>query len=69
MDTNKFSLFWESIRFIFGIGIITYLGNWFEIDAMIPFGTYLILAYLTLSLFTNIYFVTYGFKSEKLAYA
>ncbi len=69
MDTNKFSLFWESIRFIFGIGIITYLGNWFEIDAMIPFGTYLILTYLTLSLFTNIYFVTYGFKSEKLAYA
>lgn len=69
MDTNKFSLFWESIRFIFGIGIITSLGNWFEIDAMIPFGTYFVVAYLTLSLFTNIYFVTYGFKSEKLAYA
>jgi len=69
MDTNKFSLFWESIRFIFGIGIITYLGNWFEIDAIIPFGTYFVVTYLTLSLFTNIYFVIYGFKSEKLAYA
>ncbi len=69
MDTNKFSLFWETIRFAFGIGIITSLGNWFEIDSMIPFGTYFVVAYLTLSLFTNIYFVTYGFKSEKLAYA
>jgi hypothetical protein len=68
MDTNKFSLFWETIRFAFGIGIITYLGNWFGIDGMIPFGTYFIVAYLALSLFINIYFVTYGFKSEKLAY-
>jgi sterol desaturase/sphingolipid hydroxylase (fatty acid hydroxylase superfamily) len=69
MDTNKFSLFWETIRFAFGIGIITSLGNWFEIDAIIPFGTYFVVTYLTLSLFTNIYFVIYGFKSEKLAYA
>ena len=69
MDTNKFSLFWETIRFAFGIGIITSLGNWFEIDAMIPFGTYLVMAYLTISLFVNIYFVGSGFKSEKLAYA
>lgn len=67
MDTNNYSLFWESIRFAFGIGIITYFGNWFEIDTMIPFGTYLIMGYLTLSLIINIYFVRSGFKSEKLA--
>jgi sterol desaturase/sphingolipid hydroxylase (fatty acid hydroxylase superfamily) len=69
MDTNNYSLFWESIRFAFGIGIITYFGNWFEIDTMIPFGTYLIMGYLTLSLCINIYFVSSGFKSEKLALA
>nr|WP_314864407.1 sterol desaturase family protein [uncultured Flavobacterium sp.] len=69
MDTNNYSLFWESIRFAFGIGIITYFGNWFEIDTMIPFGTYLIMGYLTLSLIINIYFVSSGFKSEKLALA
>ena len=67
MDTNNYSLFWESIRFVFGIGIITYFGNWFEIDTLIPFGTYLIMGYLTLSLIINIYFVSSGFKSEKLA--
>ena len=69
MDTNNYSLFWESIRFAFGIGIITYFGNWFKIDTMIPFGTYLIIGYLTLSLIINIYFVSSGFKSEKLALA
>ena len=67
MDTNNYSLFWESIRFVFGIGIITYFGNWFEIDTLIPFGTYLVMGYLTLSLIINIYFVSSGFKSEKLA--
>lgn len=69
MDTNNYSLFWESIRFAFGIGIIISLGNWFEIDTMIPFGTYLIMGYLTLSLIINIYFVSSGFKSEKLTLA
>lgn len=69
MDSNNYSLFWESIRFAFGIGIITYFGNWFEIDTLIPFGTYLVMGYLTLSLIINIYFVSSGFKSEKLALA
>ena len=69
MDANKFSLVWESIRFTFGIGIVTYIGDWFEIDRIIPFGTYLIMGYLVLSLLVNVYFVSFGFKSEKLALA
>ncbi len=69
MDTNNYSLFWECIRFAFGIGIVIFLGNWFKIDTLIPFGTSLIMGYLTLSLGINIYFVSSGFKSEKLAVA
>jgi sterol desaturase/sphingolipid hydroxylase (fatty acid hydroxylase superfamily) len=69
MDTNNYSLFWECIRFVFGIGIVISLGNWFEIDTLIPFGTSIIMGYLTLSLGINIYFVSSGFKSEKLAVA
>lgn len=69
MDTNNYSLFWEGIRFVFGIGIVNYLGNWFEIDTNIPFGTFAIIGYLALSLAVNIYFVSSGFKSEKLALA
>jgi sterol desaturase/sphingolipid hydroxylase (fatty acid hydroxylase superfamily) len=69
MDTNNYSLFWESIRFTFGIGIISYWGNWFNIDASIPFGTLIISSYFILSLGVNLYFVSSGFKSEKLAIA
>lgn len=69
MDTNNYSLFWESVRFIFGIGIICYFGNWFNIDANIPFGTQIVISYLAISLGVNIYFVSSGFKSEKLAIA
>lgn len=69
MDTNNYSLFWESVRFVFGIGIISYFGNWFNIDANIPFGTQIVISYLVISLGVNIYFVSSGFKSEKLAIA
>lgn len=69
MDTNNYSLFWESVRFVFGIGIISYFGNWFNIDANIPFGTQIVLSYLAISLGVNIYFVSSGFKTEKLAIA
>lgn len=67
--TNNYSLFWESVRFVFGIGIVNYLGNWFDIDTNIPFGTFAIIGYLALSLAVNIYFVSSGFKSEKMALA
>jgi sterol desaturase/sphingolipid hydroxylase (fatty acid hydroxylase superfamily) len=69
MDTNNYSLFWESVRFVFGIGIISYFGNWFNIDVSIPFGTQIVISYLVISLGVNIYFVSSGFKSEKLAIA
>lgn len=69
MDTNNYSLFWESVRFVFGIGIISYFGNWFNIDANIPFGTQIVISYLAISLGVNIYFVSSGFKTEKLAIA
>ncbi len=69
MDINNYSLFWESVRFVFGIGIISYFGNWFNIDASIPFGTQIVISYLVISLGVNIYFVSSGFKSEKLAMA
>ena len=69
MDTNNYSLFWESVRFVFGIGIISNFGNWFNIDANIPFGTQIVISYLAISLGVNIYFVSSGFKSEKLTIA
>jgi hypothetical protein len=64
MDKNKFSFLWESIRFILGIGIINYYGDWFGLNTLFSFGNYIVLGYLALSLFVSIYLVTFDFKTE-----
>lgn len=69
MDTRKFSLFWEGIRFLFGIAIIAYFGDWFKMNELFPSANYLVISYLILSLVVNIYFVSVNFEKEKLALA
>jgi sterol desaturase/sphingolipid hydroxylase (fatty acid hydroxylase superfamily) len=69
MDTRKFSLFWESIRFVFGIAIISYYGDWFGLNTLFPFASYIIIGYLTLSLLITIYFVSVNFEKEKVTLA
>lgn len=69
MDTNKYAMLWETIRFTYGIGVVVALGNWFQIDQLIPYGTYLVMAFISLSFFGTLYFVSTDFKSEKLAIA
>jgi len=69
MDTRKISVFWESIRFVFGMGIIIYFGDWFGMNSLFHFANYLIISYLILSLLVTIYFVGINFEKEKLAIA
>ena len=69
MDTNKYAMLWETIRFTYGIGVVVTLGNWFQIDQLIPYGTYLVMAFISISFFGTLYFVSTDFKSEKLAIA
>ena len=69
MDTNKYAMLWETIRFTYGIGVVVALGNWFQIDQLIPYGTYLVMAFISISFFGTLYFVSTDFKSEKLAIA
>ncbi|TGD59045.1 sterol desaturase family protein [Flavobacterium humi] len=64
MDKHKLSFVWEALRYVFAIGVITYYGDWFGLNAIIPFGTYLVMGYLTLSLAVSIYFVTLEFRSQ-----
>jgi hypothetical protein len=64
MDKNKYSFIWESIRFVFAISVITLTGNWFGIDALIPYGTYIVAGYLATSLLVSIYFVASEFKTQ-----
>jgi hypothetical protein len=69
MDTRKFSLFWESIRFVFGFSILIYFGDWFGMNQLFSFANYLVMGYLTLSLLINIYFININFDKEKIAFA
>ena len=69
MDTRKISIFWESVRFTFGIGIILFFGDWFGMNQLLPYANYIIIGYLTLSLIVSIYFVSVNFEKEKVAIA
>jgi hypothetical protein len=69
MDTRKISIFWESVRFAFGIGIILFFGDWFGMNQLFPYANYIIIGYLTLSLIVSVYFVSVNFEKEKVAIA
>ncbi len=69
MDTKKYSIYWESIRFLFGIAIIFWFGDWFGLNSIIPFANYIIIVYLVLSLLVSFYFVSNNFEKDKMIYA
>jgi sterol desaturase/sphingolipid hydroxylase (fatty acid hydroxylase superfamily) len=66
MDENRFSVYWETARFLFGLGILYYFGDWFGLNSLFPMGSYLVISYLLLSLAMSIYFVSFEFKTKKV---
>jgi Flp pilus assembly protein protease CpaA len=69
MDTRKISVFWESTRFVFGIGLLLYFGDWFGMNQFFSFASIIIASYLILSLVVTIYFVSTNFEKETLIVA
>ncbi|UQD56796.1 sterol desaturase family protein [Flavobacterium sp. K5-23] len=65
MDTRKVSVLWEGIRFLFGIGIIAYFGDWFGMNQLFPYSNTIIITYLVLSLGVSVYLVSVNFEKEK----
>ncbi|WP_413998503.1 sterol desaturase family protein [Flavobacterium sp. W1B] len=65
MDSRNSSVFWETIRFLFGISILFYFGNWFGLNAQLPIINYIIGSYLLISLSISAYFVAFEFKAKK----
>lgn len=63
MDKSKYAVFWEGLRLAVATAIISYYGDWFGLNNVLPIGNYIILAYLSLSLLTTIYFVKIDFKT------
>jgi len=69
MDTRKISVFWESTRFVSGIGLLFYFGDWFGMNQLFSFASTIIVIYLILSLVVTIYFVSINFEKETLIIA
>jgi alkylglycerol monooxygenase len=67
MDESRFSVYWETIRFLFGLGIIYYFGDWFGLNSLFAWGNYIVISYLLLSLVISIYFVALEFKTKNTA--
>ncbi|SHJ09003.1 sterol desaturase family protein [Flavobacterium terrae] len=65
MDKNKYAFVYEGIRYAFAIAIVYLTGSWFKIDDLIPYGTIIVMSYLTLCLLISIYFVTVEFKETQ----
>jgi len=65
MDKSKFSIYWESLRFLMAIGILVNFGDWFGLNSLFPIGNYIVIGYLLLSLLMNFYFVFFEFKAKK----
>lgn len=65
MDKNKYAFVYEGIRYVFAIAIVYLTGSWFKIDDVIPYGTIIVMGYLTLCLLISIYFVTVEFKETE----
>lgn len=65
MDESRFSVYWETIRFLFGLGILYYFGDWFGLNSLFPWGNYIVISYLLLSLAMSIYFVALEFKPKR----
>jgi alkylglycerol monooxygenase len=65
MDTRKIAAFWEVIRFLVSIAIIAYIGDWFGMNTLFPFATYIIIGYLFISLLVTLYFVNTNFDIKK----
>jgi len=66
MDARKFSIYWESLRFSIGIAIIYWFGDWFGLNRIFPFASYLIIGYLVLSLLVTLCFVSSNFEKDKI---
>jgi alkylglycerol monooxygenase len=64
MDKNNYAVVCEGVRYLLAVGIIYFYGDWFGLNDLVPFSTYILLGYFSLSLLISYYFVTIDFKKE-----
>ena len=65
MDHNRYALFWEVIKNIFGCAIIYKTGDWFGASVFFPGINYSIIAWFIVSTLVTAWFAFIEFKPEK----
>ncbi|HEY1056184.1 MAG TPA: sterol desaturase family protein [Emticicia sp.] len=65
MDRNPYALLYETLKNIIGLVIIYQMGDWFGIDAKLPWATVAIAAYFILSTLVTAYFVWFDLRKDK----
>lgn len=64
MDRNPHAVWMEAIKVVFGIALIYKMSGWYNLDQFIPYGTYLIVAYLLISFAVTLGYVLDFRKKE-----
>ncbi|MEO8109681.1 MAG: sterol desaturase family protein [Ginsengibacter sp.] len=65
MDRNPYSLFWETLKNIFGCFIIYKTGDWFNASTHIAWINYVIIGWFFISTFGTAWFTLIEFKTKK----
>jgi hypothetical protein len=66
MDAQRFSVYWERLHFLFGLGTLYFFEDWFGLNSLFPTGNYISICYLLLSLAMAVHFVSFQFKIKKV---
>jgi hypothetical protein len=64
MNRNKYALFWEIFKSVFGIGIIYYYGDWFGAGKSLPWINAMLIAYFIISSLVAGWFVLNDFRKS-----
>lgn len=64
MDRNNYALLYETLKNIIGLFIIYQMGDWFGINAKLPWATATIAAYFILSTLITAYFVWFDIRKD-----
>lgn len=64
MDRNPYALLYETLKNIIGLFIIYQMGDWFGINAKLPWATVAIAAYFILSTVVTAYFVWFDIRKD-----
>ncbi|MFY0651472.1 MAG: sterol desaturase family protein [Cyclobacteriaceae bacterium] len=64
MDRKKYALITEGLKSLMGLCLLLYLGNWFQIDKLIPFGSYVFGGFQVISFLVVWWFVRFELTTD-----